>query len=436
MSVSLGDLDGDGDLDAFVGNLVFQGNRVWLNDGAGQFIDSGQSLGNHRSDGVSLGDVDGDGDLDAVVANFDDGNQVWLNDGSGAFTDTGQALGDHPSSAVSLGDLDGDGALDAFVANNDQANRVWLNREGRAQVVQVVADSTAWTSAAFLETIDPGRGLGFSIPGGAAAGQLLSLPWGNVDQVHLVFNTNVDVVQADLQLWGIHGPNGDGGVTQYAFLADDPTDTITPEDDGFRYDASTFTATWTLTGTLSVDKLLLQLSDRVNAGGLALDGETGNPADATLPSGNGNAGGDFTFRFNTLPADASGDGTTDVADLGILGANFNQTGRAGRTGDFTGDGTADVADLGILGANFNQTLPEGQPISLAADGTLSLADRSNDASTLSRTRLDRAHHRSRRYIRASRAPAGLPVRMLSQRDPAPRLHLSPIADELDTIKAL
>ncbi len=45
---------------------------------AGSFTDSGQTLGNHYSFSVSLGDVDGDGDLDAFVANHD-ANRVWLN---------------------------------------------------------------------------------------------------------------------------------------------------------------------------------------------------------------------------------------------------------------------------------------------------------------------------------------------------------------------
>ena len=35
-----------------------------------RFTDSGQSLGDHRSYDVTLGDVDGDGDLDAFVANL------------------------------------------------------------------------------------------------------------------------------------------------------------------------------------------------------------------------------------------------------------------------------------------------------------------------------------------------------------------------------
>ena len=46
---------------------------------------------------MTLGDVDGDGDLDAFVANNGQSNRVWFNDGSGAFTDGGQVLGNHYS---------------------------------------------------------------------------------------------------------------------------------------------------------------------------------------------------------------------------------------------------------------------------------------------------------------------------------------------------
>ncbi len=127
--VDLGDLDGDGDLDAFVGNAVQQPNKVWLNDGTGMFTDSGQNLGNSHTLGVKLGDLDGDGDLDAFESgHFGDPNKVWWNDGTGTFTDSGQNLGNSRSGDVALGDLDGDGDLDAFIGNtNFQPNRVWFN---------------------------------------------------------------------------------------------------------------------------------------------------------------------------------------------------------------------------------------------------------------------------------------------------------------------
>ena len=131
-SVALGDLDGDGDLDAWVANYLGQANRVWINDGLGNFTDSSQALGNSYSHDVALGDLDGDGDLDAWVANYSDAvgsqaNRVWINDGLGNFADSGQALGSSNSLEVALGDLDGDGDLDAWVANDGGANRMYIN---------------------------------------------------------------------------------------------------------------------------------------------------------------------------------------------------------------------------------------------------------------------------------------------------------------------
>ena len=147
--VALGDLDGDGDLDAWVANRNTQANRVWINQGGdqggtpGTYADSGQALGNSNSRDVALGDLDGDGDLDAWVANINSqANRVWINQGGdqggtpGTYADSGQALGNSSSTGVALGDLDGDGDLDAWVANYSdsngfgQANRVWINQGG------------------------------------------------------------------------------------------------------------------------------------------------------------------------------------------------------------------------------------------------------------------------------------------------------------------
>jgi hypothetical protein len=153
-SVRLGDLDGDGDLDAFVadGDVggASQPNRVYLNDGTGKFVDSGQRLGKAISESVELADLDGDGDLDAFVANgvrhwgnvVDQANEIWLNDGSGVFT-LGQELGDAASYRVALGDVDGDGDLDAFIGNIGQDNQIWINTQpiqGSVQAVETTVD--------------------------------------------------------------------------------------------------------------------------------------------------------------------------------------------------------------------------------------------------------------------------------------------------------
>lgn len=135
---ALGDLDNDGDLDLFITygqyNLPVP-NKVFLNDGHGKFSDSGQLLGNRKSYSVSLGDVDNDNDLDAFIANGDydrgDSNEVWINDGKGNFR-LGSVIG-RTNGTGNLTDLDNDGDLDIFICNHPLSNgsngghRIYLN---------------------------------------------------------------------------------------------------------------------------------------------------------------------------------------------------------------------------------------------------------------------------------------------------------------------
>ena len=62
-------------------NKGSEANTVWTNDGNGTFTSSGQELGNNDSLSVALGDLDDDGDLDALVANGipSEPNTVWFN---------------------------------------------------------------------------------------------------------------------------------------------------------------------------------------------------------------------------------------------------------------------------------------------------------------------------------------------------------------------
>ncbi|MCI0399097.1 MAG: VCBS repeat-containing protein, partial [Chloroflexi bacterium] len=152
--VALGDLDGDGDTDAFVANDFSGGeaNQVWFNGGDG-FFTSGPTLGVTNGNGVALGDLDDDGDLDAVTAGpnpnqlaagqrnvglaggqvLQEGGgatRVWLNQGGvqggteGEFA-AGDSFGLFTSYGVDIGDVDNDNDRDVIVVGN--SNQVWLN---------------------------------------------------------------------------------------------------------------------------------------------------------------------------------------------------------------------------------------------------------------------------------------------------------------------
>lgn len=128
--IALGDLDGDGDLDAVFSNMSADACEVWLNDGSGGFRNSYQRLG-YAAHGVGIGDLDADGDLDLFVAraSTDTASTVYLNNGSGRFASTGQDLGDRTIAAnfITLVDVEGDGDLDAAVYYAHRYCLLYLN---------------------------------------------------------------------------------------------------------------------------------------------------------------------------------------------------------------------------------------------------------------------------------------------------------------------
>ena len=110
---ALGDFNGDGDLDALI---VGHALPVWLNQGDGQFVSSGQQLQTRGTNALALGDVDGDGDLDAMLAEHEEaaiggsGIHIWLNDGTGMFTESMDHFGDG-ADRLALGDMDADARI-------------------------------------------------------------------------------------------------------------------------------------------------------------------------------------------------------------------------------------------------------------------------------------------------------------------------------------
>ncbi|MEO0530878.1 MAG: hypothetical protein AAF266_09945 [Planctomycetota bacterium] len=108
-----------------------------------------------------------------------------------------------------------------------------------------------------------------------------------------------------------------------------------------------------------------------------------NPAYSSQPSANA-----FVFATSLseaiasgLPGDANGDGSVDLLDLDILGANFGTMGTGTvATGDFNGDTNVDLLDLDILGANFGTSInsaavPEPATIVAALLGIAAVAVR-------------------------------------------------------------
>ena len=158
-NASLGDLDGDGDLD-----LVLAKGRHWplvelvlLNDGKGGFSQR-RNLSDKadRTYTAALADLDGDGDLDLVVGNdAPDEKVVYFNDGKGRFSLAG-TFGEAkwPTRNVTVVDLNRDNRPDIVVANrggnaNRSANYICLNDgHGRFPACRVLSSESATTIAA------------------------------------------------------------------------------------------------------------------------------------------------------------------------------------------------------------------------------------------------------------------------------------------------
>jgi CHU_C Type IX secretion signal domain/FG-GAP-like repeat/Bacterial Ig-like domain len=127
VSVDLGDMDGDGDLDALVVSQLLDAVTVYRNNGSGGFASGVNVSVGPTPENLCIGDLDADGDLDFVVGNtFATSISVRLNNGNGLFAAAADVSVRANPRGIALGDVDRDGDLDMVVAHSVTVS-TWLN---------------------------------------------------------------------------------------------------------------------------------------------------------------------------------------------------------------------------------------------------------------------------------------------------------------------
>ena len=156
LGCAFGDHDGDGDLDLFVGNVQYQTNRLFENDGSGGFTqvqDIAALVDRAHTIDVQWADLNLDGRLELLLANraglpfqqkdtlyYYRGGQL-VRQGFGPLGKSTTLSGD--TYAYAVGDLDGDTLPDLVGVNFDSAPWVFRN------------DATMWNSVASLSAGGP-----------------------------------------------------------------------------------------------------------------------------------------------------------------------------------------------------------------------------------------------------------------------------------------
>jgi hypothetical protein len=133
--VAAGDYDNDGDIDLFIVRGDVGPNLLYRNNGLGVFVDVAAAANlaytatpteNYRHTGPAFADMDGDGDLDLFIGGlWGDPSLIYRNEGdAGNFTFTDVTAGSgidtllaEQNISAAFGDYDLDGDLDLFVAH-------------------------------------------------------------------------------------------------------------------------------------------------------------------------------------------------------------------------------------------------------------------------------------------------------------------------------
>lgn len=138
---AMGDVNGDGSEDLFVGGAKGQPSVIYLND-EGSYVPFWQSKPIYEDVAAVLEDIDKDGDLDLIVAagsgeypkgHESNTNRIYYNNGDANFSESYYYIDNAKSNtrSVSLSDVDGDGWLDVFFGNHSDPSTYGLGSTNR-----------------------------------------------------------------------------------------------------------------------------------------------------------------------------------------------------------------------------------------------------------------------------------------------------------------
>lgn len=179
-AVAVGDINGDGNEDVYIGGAKGQAGKVYLNNG-GNFVATAQKdiekEARFEDTAASFFDADKDGDLDLLVGSGgnertspeDYLNRLYFNNGKGIFTKSTTIVPSTSNnvSVIAPYDFDNDGDIDVFVGSRSVAGmygiepkHLLLENDGKGNFVNVIdkkafkINSAGMITAAVWEDID------------------------------------------------------------------------------------------------------------------------------------------------------------------------------------------------------------------------------------------------------------------------------------------